>query len=277
LASSVELHAWRGTTPVLDGRISPGEWSDASSVPSISGWSAQFAPVSAASDLSAQFWIKHDERSLWVAAQVTDDYLYARDTPAWLPGGNPAANSLTRDGWPWFGDESELLFSAAPPARAANASVAGNASQWQMVINAFKSRLGGLGMGGLLEGEPRSSAAAWSTYQDWILRREMEAAVTWRGGAGGGSQYSWEWRVAFGCLEVQPGVFYHADLPTTAVGFNIALGDSDRAGDGDHTYGLRHEMWLSGTTCNATNCHTLMNEFATLFLEPGPKPGAAAA
>ena len=48
-------------------------------------------------------------------------------------------------------------------------AVGGNGSQWQMVVNTFKSRLGGLGVGGLMEGEPRQSSQAWNTYYSWIM------------------------------------------------------------------------------------------------------------
>ena len=61
--------------------------------------------------------------------------------------------------------------------------------QFQMVCNSYKSRLRGIGnhletefnlvhnvsfslfsgAGGLLEGEPRSSDAAWNLYQQWIV------------------------------------------------------------------------------------------------------------
>ena len=268
------VRAPRGRTPALDGRISPGEWAVAFPLSGIAGWDAQFAPVlppapGAPQDLDLIFFFKHDLDALYVAARLTDDVLY---TGGWTPAGNPGANALNQSGWPWFGDESELLFSAAPPATAANTSVAGNGSSWQMVFNRWKSRLGGLGVGGLLEGEPRSSASAWATYGGWIADGSMAVATTTTpgGGPAGASVYEWEWRIAFApCLELSPGVFYQADMPTVAVGFNIALGDADTPAEGDATYGLRHEMWLAGKTCSYTNCHTLMNQFATLLLEPG--------
>ena len=53
-----------------------------------------------------------------------------------------------------------LLNAAGGPAGANNAGVAGNETEWQMVINLSKSRLGGIGKGGLMEGEPRSSKTA---------------------------------------------------------------------------------------------------------------------
>ena len=268
------LRAPLGRTPVLDGRIDAREWSDAFEVSSLAGWDAQFAPVepppaAQPPDLYVRLWLKHDARSLWLAARVVDDVLYAG---AWLPHGNAAANALNASGWPWFGDESEVLFSALPPAAAPAASVVGNGSQWQLVVNRWKSARGGLGVGGLLQGEPRSSPAAWETYSRWIAARAVDAAVTSEPGAGpnGASVWSWEWRIDFDpCLELAPGVFYHAGMPTTAVGINVALGDTDLEAQGDATYGLRHEMWVAGHTCPQTNCHTLMSEFATLLLEPG--------
>ncbi len=46
-----------------------------------------------------------------------------------------------------------------------------------MVCNLTKSRLGGIGNGGLLEGEPRSSESAWDTYQSWILSGAQQAGI----------------------------------------------------------------------------------------------------
>ena len=137
------VKAPRGSTPVLDGVISEVEWSDAWRSDGISGWNAQFSPVlppapGTPPDLDVTLFLKHDATHLFVAARVVDDILYAADTPAWTPAGNAGANALNRSGWPWFGDESELLFSALPPHAAPNTSVAGNGSQWQMVFNTHK-------------------------------------------------------------------------------------------------------------------------------------------
>ena len=46
-----------------------------------------------------------------------------------------------------------------------------------MVCNFSKSRLGGIGKGGLLEGEPRSDPNAWNTYRRWIEDGAQQAAV----------------------------------------------------------------------------------------------------
>ena len=45
--------------------------------------------------------------------------------------------------------------------------------------------IGGVGVGGLLEGEPRSDPKAWETYQRWILSGAMKAvAIDFLGSAG---------------------------------------------------------------------------------------------
>ena len=65
------------------------------------------------------------------------------------------------------GDEMEVLLNANAAAgfgKQAERSVVGNETEWQMVINLSKSRLGGIGKGGLLEGEPRSNETAWKTF-----------------------------------------------------------------------------------------------------------------
>ena len=46
-----------------------------------------------------------------------------------------------------------------------------------MVCNLTKSRKGGVGKGGLLEGEPRKDQKAWDTYQKWIMTGVMGALL----------------------------------------------------------------------------------------------------
>ena len=74
-----------------------------------------------------------------------------------------------------------------------------------MVCNLTKSRKGGVGVGGLLEGEPRSRSSAWETYGRWIDRARRSASPSRKPGGG----YVIEWAIRFDpCLEVEPGVFY---------------------------------------------------------------------
>lgn len=102
------LDAHPGRTPVIDGKISPGEWDDATIFSGIEGWRPQFSDITDPKDLSLKGYVKHDGKRLYFAFDVTDDVLYGIETPRWLPSNNPNAHELTRQGFPWFGDEIEL-------------------------------------------------------------------------------------------------------------------------------------------------------------------------
>ena len=218
-------------------------------------------------------WVKHDGRRLYFAFEITDDVLYGIDTPRWLPDNNAKAHELSRDGWPWFGDEMELLINATNK-WTGNEDAAGNGSSWQMVVNLTKSRLGGVGKGGLLEGEPRSKDAAWNTYRRWIESGAMEAAV--KAGVKG---YVIEWAVNFDpCLEVEPGKFYSTALGNRPMGLNIALGDLDEKERGAGNFGnFHHEDWFAG----AKDLRTQLRQWGTLWMmsgervsRPAPSPPA---
>jgi len=261
------LRAWRGSTPVLDGVISPGEWDDAVSFRGGRGWTPTFSPTTDDADLALEGWVKHDGQDLYFAFRVTDDLLYGIDTPRWLPDENPKAHELTRDGFPWFGDEIEILINCRPTGtERAGVGAAGDGSSWQMVCNLTKSRLGGVGAGGLLEGEPRSDAKAWETYQRWILTGAMAAAAK---PLPGGKGYVIEWKIRPDpCLEVRPGTFWSPALGETRLGLNLAVGDLDRKEQGKGNFGnFHHEDWWSGGPRTRTD----LNNFGTLILMPGPR------
>ena len=74
------LDAYAGTTPEVDGVISPGEYSDATEFSGVSGWMAQFTPTKDPKDLSLTGYVKHDGKYLYFAFDVTDDVLYGIDT-----------------------------------------------------------------------------------------------------------------------------------------------------------------------------------------------------
>jgi SSS family solute:Na+ symporter len=254
------LEAFPGKTPVLDGVLSPGEWADATTFSGVSGWISQFSPVKDSRDLAVRGYVKHDGRRLYFAFDVTDDVLYGIDTPRWLPPGNPNAHELTPKGWPWFGDELELLINASNKWQGREGA-AGNGASWQMVCNLTKSRKGGIGKGGLLEGEPRSDPRAWETYQRWILSGAQEAvAVVKPGGKG----YIIEWAVNFDpCLEVEPGRFYSTQMGDRAMGLNIALGDLDEIEKGAGNFGnFHHEDWWAG----AKDVRTELRQWGTLWI-----------
>jgi SSS family solute:Na+ symporter len=261
-----KLDAYRGSAPTLDGVISPDEYSDAVTFTGVADWIPQFSPTTDPNDLALKGYVKHDGKRLYFAFDVTDDVLYGIDTPRWLPEENPKAHELSRAGFPWFGDEMELLINASNKWNG-NQDTPGNAAAWQMVCNLTKSRLGGVGKGGLLEGEPRRSEAAWSTYQEWILARSMECVAKPKPG---GKGYVIEWAVNFDpCLEVEPGKFYSTALGDRPMGLNIALGDLDEKEKGAGNFGhFHHEDWFAG----AKNVRTNVKQWGTLWIRTSPKP-----
>ena len=262
-----ELRASKGRTPVLDGVLSPGEWSDATRFEGTKGWTPQFSPTKKARDLSLKGWVKYDGERLYFAFDVTDDVLYGIDTERWLPDNNPYAHELSRRGWPWFGDEMELLINASNHWRG-DEEPRGDGQSWQMVCNLTKSRLGGIGVGGLLEGEPRVKRSAWKHYQSWITSGAMQA-VAKRKPAGKG--YIIEWSIAFNpCLEVAPGQFCKPGEKEVLMGLNIAVGDLDEKAAGEGNFGnFHHEDWFAGEKDKRTQ----VRQWGTLRLMPAEKPG----
>lgn len=262
------MTAWRGATPTLDGVISPGEYADATAFEGVKDWTPQFLPVTDDADLSLEGWVKHDGENLYFAFRVVDDVLYGIDTERWLPDNNPNAHELSPKGFPWFGDEMEILLEASKKDDYPDeVTCAGDGSSWQMVCNLTKSRLGGVGVGGLLEGEPRSKKSAWETYRQWILTGAQKAAVSV---APDGKGYTIEWMIrANPCLEVEPGKFWSPDMGPVKMGLNIALGDLDtREAGGDNPFRFRHEQWWSGEK----DRRAWLKQYGTLILDPRPKP-----
>ena len=254
-----ELNAYPGKTPKLDGVISTGEYDDATTFDN-RGWVNTFSLTTDPKDLSLKGYVKHDGKRLYFAFDVTDDVLYGIDIPRWIPEENPKTHDLTREGFPWFGDEMELLINATNSWKDNEDSV-GNGTAWQMVCNLTKSRKGGIGVGGLLEGEPRSRESAWNTYQKWILSGAQEA-VAKKKPAGHG--YIIEWAVNFDpCLEVEPDKFYTPAMGERKVGLNIALGDIDEKERGEGNFAhFHHEDWFAGGPKTRTN----LRDFGTLWL-----------
>jgi hypothetical protein len=131
--------------PVIDGHISPKEWADATRFTNLVGgknsWLCEFFPVIDEHDLSlAAGYVKHTSEGLYFAFNVTDNLHYGTDTPRWVPKGNPNANLVNASGWAFFGDEMEILLNAAGPTTQ-ELDVAGNATQWQMVVSGRRERV----------------------------------------------------------------------------------------------------------------------------------------
>jgi len=259
------ITAYRGSTPTLDGRLAPGEWEDATPFPPLSLWHHQFKPVTDGRDLSLRAFVKHDGSHLYFAFDVTDDFLYAITTPRWLPQGFPLAHELTPEGFPWFGDGVEVLMNACDPTDD-EGGAAGSGRSWQMVCSTHKSRLGGLGTPGLLEGEPRANPQAWAAYQRWILEGVQRAAVAIKPDRSG---YVVEWAVRFDpCIELSPGVFYDGQREAR-VGLNLAIQDVDLPEHGEGLFAnIHHESWWSFTEGRPDQ----RRNWGTLHLNPRPRP-----
>lgn len=258
------LEAHLGTTPKLDGVISPGEYADATKFSGVSGWIAQFTPTKDPKDLSLTGYVKHDGKYLYFAFDVTDNVLYGIDTERWLPDNNPRAHEITREGYPWFGDEMEVLINATNKWQGEQ-SAAGNGESWQMVCNLTKSQSQGTKAGGIIAGEPRRSADAWNTYVNWIAAGHQTCAVKPRKNG-----YVLEWRIAFNpCLEIEPGVFYSPEKGDKPMGLNIALGDLDEKQKGTGNFGnFHHEDWWAGVKDKRTQ----LRHWGTLWMRSGRKP-----
>jgi len=263
------LRAYLGTAPTLDGVISAGEYDDATRFRGVRGWSHTFTPTRDDSDLSFVGYVKHDAKRLYFAFEVTDDILYGIDTPRWEPQVNPHVHELSRRGYPWFGDEIEILINADNHfPRGVHAE--GTARSWQMVCNLTKSRLGGVGHGGLLEGEPRSRLPAWEQYQEWIMTGAMQACAKPKPE---GKGYVIEWAISFDpCLEVDSGRCYSTDMGDVKMGLNIAIGDIDTPEKGEGNFAnFHHEEWFAGRK----STRTLRREWGSLWMMAGPRPQRA--
>ena len=264
------LDAYPGTTPKIDGKLSQGEWADATPITGVLDWTHTFSPTTDPKDLNLKGWVKHDGKRLYFAFDIDDDLLYGIDTPRWLPKENAKAHDYvdgkpSREAFPWFGDEMEILLNASNTSMA-DESVEGNGRSWQMVVNLTKSRLGGLGKGGLLEGEPRKDAKIFATYSGWIDSKAMIAATSVKPNKKG---YFIEWSIAMNpCVEVEPGKFWTPSMGDKAVGINIALGDLDTPEAGTGNFGnFHHEDWFSG----GAKTRTQLNNFGTLHLRASPR------
>lgn len=266
-----KLFVYRGDAPTLDGVIAPGEYDGAARVMDFRDWTPQFSPVASDGDLAATVRIVHDGRNLYFAFDVSDDVVYGFDSDRWLPGENAKAHELTREGWPWFGDGVEVLVNARYEWSSADGeNSAGDGSSWQMVCSTHKSRLDGVGAGGLLEGEPRSRESAWNNYQKWIVEGAMAAAVRIKDRETEGGGYVIEWMVnADPCLEVEPGLFWSSELGEREMGLNLAVADLDEKEKGEGNFGnFHHEDWWTGER----DRRTWLKQFGTMVLVPGNAP-----
>lgn len=262
------LSVFRGNTPKIDGKISEGEYADATQLNGTNDWTREFSPNGDTLDLSLKAWIKHDGTHLYFAFDVTDDIIYGIDTPRWLPKGDSLVHDFSLQSSPWFGDGIELYMN---PYNKWNLTkddlVAGNGLSWQMECSTHKSFKHKLRKGGLLEANPRTQAA-WTIYQEWIKSGAMQAAVRLKNQSEGRG-YIIEWKIAANpCLEVENGIFWTPSMGAVNIGLNIEVQDFDEKLKGEGNWGNVHhvDVW-SGLRGKKSK----LEQWGTMVLHPEPR------
>ena len=238
---------WKGETPQFDGRISEGEYADASPFRWNADWvEAMKQEISSPRDLDFEGWVKHDGEHLYLALDITDDTFYGIETGRWLPQQDPNAHVIgeRERGRPWFGDMIEvLLYGRALDAQEAISDVTGDGRGVQIIYNLTKALEGGIGVPGMLPHGPNRTVENWENNKRWILDDIIEArtAVYERE-----DRYTVELRIRLdGGIEITDGGYWGDGMPDTPIGFNLSIGDvdtEDRSPDGL----LHHETWWAG-------------------------------
>ncbi len=267
------LHIYKGSTPDLDGTISKGEYGDAAVISGVKNWTAQFdaTPVKNPKDLSVKCWVKHDGNNLYFAFDITDDVLYGIDTERWTPDENPDhVHDMTTTGFPWFGDGVELLINASYtwPKEPGTFNY-GDARSWQVVCNHTKSLLGGLGKGGLIQGENRNNPIVWENHEKWIRSGAMKAVTKVKPDKSG---YIVEWMISPECLQVDKDeeIFWSPEMGTVKMGLNIGLQDLDYRDTAPGNWGrFHHEPWWTGEKDYRTD----PRQWGTMYVHPEKKQG----
>lgn len=266
------VSAYLGSTPTIDGFLRPSEWEDATRIDG-SNWVDRFNGTLSRADLCVEsVWLKHDGHSLFIALNVTDDVLFLE--PEWTPPGNSNVDDFNATGWPWWGDDVELVLNALDTPHAncsVNCSVSGSPRSWQMATNLHKRVLHGAQQfePGIMPSEPRTTA--WPVYLSWIQSGAMFSAVAPFAGAG---FYTLEWEISLALLPVVPagGGEPQPWSPAhgrAAYGLNIAVQDVDgpnAVAPSAAAFGLHHEVWWNAATQSPFNLQSL----GVLWLEPGP-------
>lgn len=263
------LKAYRGSTPKLDGIISPKEYADATSFTGTASWIREFSAKSDTLDLSLKAWVKHDGTNLYFAFDVTDDVIYGIDIPRWLPANDSTVHDFTLNSSPWFGDGIELYLNPQNKWNLNRDDLAiGNGLSWQMECSVHKSFQYKLEKGGLIEGNPRNEKA-WNIYREWMKSGFMKAVVHLKPESEGHG-YIVEWKIAANpCLEVQKGVFWKPENGIASMGLNMEIQDVDENEKGVGNFDNMHhvDVWAS-----RNGEKSKLRNWGTMVIYPGYKP-----
>ncbi len=238
---------WRGDTPEFDGRITEGEYADATPFQWNADWiEAMQLEIESRQDLDFHGWVKHDGEHLYLAFDVTDDSFYGIDTERWLPAQDPDAHVIgeRERGRPWFGDMIEvLIYGRMLDVKEPVADVTGDGRGIQIIYNLTKSLEGGIGVPGMLPHGPNRSVENWENNKRWILEDIIETRTEIYEPE---DRYTVELRIRLdGGIEITQGGYWLDGMADTPIGFNLAIGDvdtEDKSPDGL----LHHETWWAG-------------------------------
>ena len=263
------LKVYRGSTPKLDGIISPGEYTDATSFTGTASWIREFSTNSDTNDLSLKAWVKHDGANLYFAFDVTDDVIYGIDIPRWLPANDSGVHDFTLNSSPWFGDGIELYLNPQYKWNLNGDDLSvGNGLSWQMECSVHKSFQYKLEKGGLIEGNPRNEKA-WNIYREWIKSGYMKSVVRLKLESEGHG-YIIEWKIAANpCIEVQKGVFWKPENGIASMGLNMEIQDVDEKEKGVGNFDNMHhvDVWAS-----IKGEKSRLRNWGTMVIYPGNKP-----
>lgn len=238
---------WRGKTPHFDGRLSEGEYADASPFRWNADWiEAMLQEISSSQDLDFHGFVKHDGEHLYLAFDVTDDTFYGIDTERWLPEQDPDAHVIGErtKGRPWFGDMIEvLIYGRMLDIGEAISGVTGDGRGIQIIYNLTKSLEGGVGVPGMLPHGPNQTVENYENNKRWILDDIIETRTAIFETQ---DRYTVELRIRLeGGFEISEGSYWEDGMPDTPIGFNLAIGDVDFEKNSPDGL-LHHETWWAG-------------------------------
>lgn len=247
------LKVYCGNVPDMDGRISEGEYEDATFFCGTKNWIHECLNDTDSSDLYLKAWVKYAGQSLYFAFDVTDDLIYGINIPRWIPDKDTSVNNFSFSSSPWFGDGIEIYLKPCVNDLTALNNVCGNGQGWQLECSTHKSYLFKLQKGGLIEGNPRNSYA-WANYRKWIKQGSMKSVVRMKSGDEG-SGYVIEWKIdSDPCLEISPGKFWNPGMGITEMRLNMEVQDLDNKDQGRGNFDNFHhiEVW-TGENGNKSN------------------------
>jgi len=271
------LTAYQGPSPVLDGKITEGEYEGATTFDHSKKWASQFAQPRNKSDLSLQGWVAHDGEYLYFAFDVTDD----RVSPA-----NANKQSKTNEGH--AADGIELMINASNEWSQRDGEAAkGNATNWQLSCELLPDGKTRIGVSDFLHAgkalpewvRNRRHSNMKKLLREWTQKGFMDA-VARKKNSSRENGYVIEWKIKFDpCLkleenkrvnryyQVKEDRYWQPDNDRITVGLNVAIRDVDPVSDTAPAK-VERLKWWAGEPDKAF----WPKQWGSLQLNPGKTP-----